>query len=189
MLKDLLVKNRSYRSYDSSVKVSRETLLQWVDNARYTPSSVNMQALKFKLCYTEDDKNLVFPLTGWAKGLPDRKLPPEGHEPSAYIVICQDMSISDGAQFIRDTGIVAQTIMLSAVEAGFGGCMIGAFSAEKVQSALGLASHLFPRLILAIGKPDEEIVLEEAKDGQVKYYRDEKDVHHVPKRPLGEIIL
>ena len=47
MLKDLVLKNRSYRGFDESVRISRETLEGFVDCARLCPSSVNKQPLKY----------------------------------------------------------------------------------------------------------------------------------------------
>lgn len=53
-----------------------------------------------------------------------------------------------------------------------------------------MPEHLSPVLIVALGKPKEEIVLTEAVEGDdVKYYRDENDVHYVPKRKLEDIII
>ena len=49
MLKDLVLKNRSYRGFDESVRISRETLEGFVDCARLCPSSVNKQPLKYFL--------------------------------------------------------------------------------------------------------------------------------------------
>jgi hypothetical protein len=41
-----------------------------------------------------------------------------------------------------------------------------------------------------LGRPKETVLLEETgPDGDIKYYRDEDGVHHVPKRPLEELIL
>jgi len=43
---------------------------------------------------------------------------------------------------------------------------------------------------VAVGKPDEEIVIREIEKGEsTKYYRDENDVHYVPKRKLEDILL
>ena len=107
------------------------------------------------------------------------------------IVICQETEWhSSLPRFQRDVGIVAQTILLAAVEMGLGGCMIGNYDAGEVRQALGLAEHLSPVLIVALGKPDETIVLTEVgEDGSTDYYRDEQDVHYVPKRSLKDILL
>jgi nitroreductase len=75
------------------------------------------------------------------------------------------------------------------VEKGFGGCIVGSVERLKLQKALKIPAHLKIIQVLALGKPVEEVVLEDAQDGQIKYYRDEKGVHHVPKRPLEELIL
>ena len=45
-------------------------------------------------------------------------------------------------------------------------------------------------LVLALGRPSEEVELEYIESGEnIKYWRDENGVHHVPKRPLAEIIV
>lgn len=188
MIKDLLIKERSYRSFDESVSIDRDTLAGFVENARLTPSSANIQPLKYKICNTKEECELIFPLTKWAALLKDYEIPPKGHTPTAYIIICTDKNVSERT-FDKDVGIAAQTLMLSAVEAGFGGCMIGSFSQSKLTEALGLPEGVIPSLVLAFGKPDEEIVLEAVGENGSAYYRDGNGVHHVPKRSLDEIIL
>ena len=190
MLKELLKQNRSYRGFDESRKITREELEDLVDCTRYTPSSVNMQPLKYYLSCDAETNARIQPLTGWARRLPEKNLPYPGHRPTAFIVICHDTLLAPNPErFYKDVGIVAQTMLLGAVDMGLGGIMIGNFAPEKVRQALGLRETLVPVLILALGKPDETIVLEEAKDGETGYYRDADDVHHVPKRPLSELIV
>lgn len=189
MIKDLVIKTRSFRSFDESRHISREELLEFVNTARLTASTRNMQPLKYRLVHTPEECNTVLPLTGWAAGLKGIKMPPEGHAPTAYIVICCDMTlVQDHVPFLRDTGIVAQTIMLSATEKGLGGCMIGSFSAERIAEALSIPQGIKPLLVLGLGKPDEKVVLVESEDGRTAYWRDEQ-AHYTPKRSLEEIIL
>ena len=186
----LVEKNRSYRGFDESAQVSRGQLERLVECARLCPSSVNMQPLKYYLSCDAETNARIQPLTGWARRLPEKNLPYPGHRPTAFIVICHDTLLAPNPErFYKDVGIVAQTILLGAVDMGLGGIMIGNFAPEKVRQALGLRETLVPVLILALGKPDETIVLEEAKDGETGYYRDADDVHHVPKRPLSELIV
>lgn len=189
--KELVTKNRSYRGFDHSRKVTREELLEMVDCARLSASSVNRQPMKYYLAYEPEAVETIQPLTHWARALPDMTLPHPGKEPTAFIVICLDKSISQNEKiYTRDLGIVAQTILLAAVEMGLGGCMIGNFSRDRIREAIDLAPTLEPMLILAIGKPDEKIVLTELPEsGNTAYYRDENDVHYVPKRALADLIV
>ncbi len=189
--RDLVIANRSYRGYDESRIVTREELLAMVDCARLTASSVNQQPLKFCLVCEKETVDRVQSLTQWARGLPELTLPHPGKCPTAFIVICQDTQIDPNkTKYLRDVGIAAQTILLAATEMGLGGCMIGSYSAAGVREALALPEHLSPQLVVAIGKPAETVVLTEAgADGNVAYYRDENDVHYVPKRALEDIVL
>ena len=191
MLKDLVEKNRSYRGYDHSVKISEDTLKELVGLARLTPSSINKQPLKYKLVWKEDEVDALQKETFWARALPEMTLPHAGEEPTAFIVICHDTSIMpDPNRFWKDVGITAQTMLLGAVEQGLGGIMIGNFSPSKVKELLCLPENIEPQLIVAFGKPDEEIVLTDVPEsGSTDYYRDAADTHYVPKRALKDILL
>ncbi len=188
---ELVKKNRSYRGYDKSRRITREELLRLVDCARFAPSSVNRQPFCYYLANEQAQLDLIQPLTGWARALPEKRLPYPGRRPTAFIVICQNTAWEpDLGRFQRDVGIVAQTMLLAAVETGLGGIMIGNFSPDKLAAALSLPAHLTPMLIVAIGKPAETVVLTEALPGEsLNYYRDENDVHYVPKRRLEDIVI
>ena len=190
MLKDLLLASRSYRSFDESVKISDEMLADWVDHARYAPSSINLQMLKFVSVTDASLCARVLENTRWAGKITDIKLPPLGHAPVAYVVICADTNIVPYPErFDKDVGICAQTIMLAAAESGFGGCMIGSFTPDAIKELLELGENLVPKLVLALGKPDERVELaDEAADGSVTYYR-EGGVHYVQKRKLENILI
>ena len=191
MFKDLVKRSRSYRGYDESRKITRDELLKFVDCARFAPSSVNGQPFRYYLACDAETAAKIQPLTGWARALPQMKLPHPGKCPTAFIVICQETKWDpDLNRYLKDVGIVAQTVLLAATEAGLGGIMIGNFSPERISEALELPEHLVPMLIVALGKPDENIVLTEIDTGEsVKYYRDENDTHYVPKRKLKDIVL
>lgn len=191
MLRDLVEKNRSYRGYDESYHFDRIQLEKYIDLTRYTASSVNAQPLKYRIVCDDEEVNAVRSLTHWARALPELDLPHSDKHATAFIIICQDKYIStDLKRYQKDIGIVAQTITLGAVEDGFGGCMIGNFSPKEVSEVLNLSENFEPVLIIALGKPDEKIVIKEiSKDEDTKYYRDENDVHYVPKRKLSDIII
>ncbi len=89
-----------------------------------------------------------------------------------------------------DHGIAAQTIMLGAAEQGLGGCIIGSVNRAELAAALHIPPQFEILLVLALGKPKEVVQVEPiGPDGSVKYWRDEQQVHHVPKRALEDIIL
>ena len=123
MLKDLVKKCRSYRRFFQEVSIPYEDLKDMVDTARLTGCTKNCQGLKFKLISTPEECAKVFPSLLWAGALKDWDGPADGERPSAYVLVLEDLSI--GKNLMWDEGIVSQTIMLSAVEKGYGGCMIG----------------------------------------------------------------
>lgn len=188
MLKDLVKQNRSRRGFDESRLISREELLDMVDCARICPSAMNAQPLKYALVNDPETVKALQPFTVWARRLAALHLPREGERPTAFIVICADESIRSVAASKTDVGIAAQTILLRAVEMGLGGCMIESIMKDKIQSLLGLPEQIVPSLVIGLGKPTETVVLTET-DGDTGYYRDENDVHYVPKRKLEDILL
>lgn len=189
MLKDLILKNRSYRRFDNSYNISYEELLEMIDNARFTPSTVNSQALKFLPVNDKEKCAKVFETLSWAGLLRDWDGPKENERPSAYIIILCDLSI--GKNKMYDDGIAAQTIMLSAVEKGLGGCILGAINKEKLAESLDIDAEKYSiDLVLALGKPNENIILVDIPEGEgTAYYRDESGNHYVPKRSLDELII
>jgi len=189
MFRDLVIKNRTYRGFDENYRIDRETLIELIDLTRFTASSANLQPLKYFAAADKETVDKIQPLTKWAGALSHLNLPYPGTRPTAFIVICQDNAISASNGMLKDVGIAAQTITLGAAEMGLGCCMIGSFELAKLKETLALPENIEPKLVIALGKPAETIVLTEAKDGNVSYYRDENDVHYVPKRPLNEILL
>jgi len=187
MLKDLILKNRSYRRFYQSERITDVMLRDWVDLARNSASARNAQCIKYILCTDETSNAQIFDQLAWAGYLKDWPGPEEGERPSAYIILLLDTLIADN--FMCDDGIASQSILLGAVEAGFGGCIIRSVSRKKLSERLNLSDQYEIIQVLALGKPKEVVVLDEMKDGEIKYWRDENQVHHVPKRNLDEIIL
>ena len=190
-LKEIAIKNRSYRAFDELSPIGNHELLDMIDVARYTASSVNIQPFKYYVSNDKETNDLIFPHLNWARLLKDYEGPESGRRPSAYIILCNDLKIAPNVdRFVCDAGIIAQTILLSAVEKGYGGCMIKNFKPEDISSALHLPEIYRPFLVLALGKPTEEIILEEIDPGEkTTYYRDAENRHHVPKRKLRDIVI
>ena len=188
MLKELVLKNRSYRRFNQSFGIEKETLLEFIELARNTPSGRNLQTLKYYLSVDKKTNSRIFPTLAWAGYLKDWDGPVDGERPSGYIVILEDVMI--GKNLVHDQGIVAQTILLAAVEKGLGGCIIYSVKRGELATILNLPPHLEVVLVLAIGKPIETVIIEPMIKGcDIKYWRDENQVHHVPKRSLKDIVI
>jgi nitroreductase len=188
MLRDLILKNRSYRRFYAEVAVEPETLRELVDLARLSASAANLQPLKYILSCDPEKNALVFPHLAWAGYLKDWPGPRAGERPAAYIIILGDTEIS--SSFGCDHGIAAQSILLGATERGLGGCIIGSVQRKLLRKALDIPSRYEILLVLALGKPRETVVIESVgPDGSIEYWRDSEGVHHVPKRLLDEIIV
>jgi nitroreductase len=187
MIRDLILKNRSYRRFHQSERISETQLREWVDLARNSGSARNSQSLKYILSIDDSFNSQIFEQLSWAGYLTTWKGAAEGERPSAYIVLLHDTLIS--GNYFCDDGIAIQSILLGATEAGYGGCIIHSVNRNKLREVLNLSEQYEILYVLALGKPKETVVLEDMKNGDVKYWRDENQVHHVPKRALDEIIL
>ena len=188
MIRDLIIKNRSYRRFVQEAAIDRHTLEGLVDLARLSASGANLQPLKYILSCDPQKNALIFPHLAWAGYLKDWPGPSEGEKPSAYIIILIDTETSDSVGC--DHGIAAQSILLGATEKGLGGCIIGSVQRDGLRKALDIPSHYEILLVLALGKPGEKAVLERVgPSGDIKYWRDAEGVHHVPKRSLDDIII
>ncbi len=187
MIKDLIKKNRSYRRFDQSKLIDTETLREFVNYARLSGCGGNQQPLRFFLSNTPEINEKIFSCCAWAASLKDWPGPAEGEKPTAYIVICIDKNIRENPGC--DQGIAAQSILLAAVEKGLGGCMIGSVKRNELAGHLKLPDHLAIVLVIALGVPAEKVVIDETGDQDTTYWRDENNVHHVPKRSLNAIIL
>ncbi len=187
MIRDLVVRNRTYRRFDENVEIGREGLLEMVDLARLSSSAANLQPMKYILVTEKEDRIKLFPHLKWAASLPDWDGPEQGERPTAYIVMLLDLEISKNPWW--DHGISAQSILLGAVEKGYGGCMFGAFDKNGIKKDFEIGDRYQILAVLALGKPIEQVVLEDIKDGSIKYYRDKNNVHHVPKRKLEDMII
>jgi Nitroreductase len=179
-------KNRSYRRFYQDVEIPECDQRKMVDAARLSPASRNVQPIKFFVCNDASFNAKIFPLLGWAGYLPEWPGPEEGERPSGYIILLHDKNISAG--YSCDHGIFAQSILLQAVDLGYGGCMIATYDKQKLSQLLKLPEHLELIIVIALGKPKEIVVIDEVKDGDIKYFRDEQQVHHVPKRSIEELI-
>jgi len=188
MLTDLLIKSRSYRRFDESVKISQETLRDLIEATRYCPSAANRQPLKYRLVFEETETTQVFDCLKFAAYLRDWSGPAKGERPTAYVVVLGNETVSKFSEV--DAGIAMQTILLRATEMGLGGCIFASIQRDILRQILALDESYQISYVIALGKPAEICVIEPlGEDGDIKYYRDSEDVHHVPKRELDDLLI
>ena len=186
-IRDLLLKNRSYRRFHQTPLDAR-TLMDLVELTRMCPSAANRQPLKYLPTCTPIDNAKVFANLRWAGALPDWPGPNKNERPTGYIIILGDTEVTD--HFDVDPGIVAQSMLLGAVERGLGGCMVGSITRDGLRKAFNIPERFAILLVVALGKPCETVVLEDAKNpNDIDYWRDIAGIHHVPKRPLSELLV
>jgi nitroreductase len=188
MIDEIIARSRSYRRFDNDVAVPLSTMKDLVHLARLSPCGGNGQPLKYMLSCTEPTNGKIFETLKWAAHLSDWPGPEPHERPSAYVVILNDTTIKENCGC--DHTIAAQSMLLGAVDRGLGGCMLGAIDRPALAEAINVPEHLQVKLVVAIGKPRETIIVEDVgPDGSTKYYRDADGNHHVPKRPLDELIV
>lgn len=188
-LKETITATRTYRRFDENHPITEETLHKLIDLARLAGSSRNCQAWQYMPVTEEDLREDIFPYLGWAGYLQDWKGPAQGERPAAYVLCLLNhewLNVPEKLAYF-DLGISSQNLLLGAIEENIGGCRIGAFS-PKLADLFSIPSHLTLELVIALGKPAEEVVIEQI-DNNTHYWRDENDIHRVPKRPLEDIIL
>ncbi len=188
MLSDLVSRSRSVRKFKQAASVSNSTLRSLVDLARLSPSSANRQTLKFLLSAEEKRNQLIFSHLAWAGYLPDWNGPLEGERPAAYILTLNDEEMGPLKEV--DAGIALQSMLLGANQAGLASCILGSIDRAKLHPALDLPKRYRILYVLALGEAAEQVAIEPiGDDGSIKYWRDQQDLFHVPKRSLEDIII
>ena len=192
MIHETVSISRTVRSFDESRPVTEETLIKLIDTARLSPSAMNAQPLRYRLVTAREQVEALTAMSKFGAALPERKLPPDGHHPTAYIVVCTDTEIAlpAGRFTMFDAGLACQSITLCAHEEGLGGVILASYDAGALVSVLSLPERYVPLVIIALGYPAEKVELTDVKsDNSTKYYRDENDTHIVPKRRLEDILI
>jgi len=185
--RELVTKSRSYRRFYEDRPIPREILTEMADCARLIPSAQNLQPLRY-LIVDGEERETLFSHLKWAGYLTEWEGPGKGERPSAYIIILNDTDISKVVKW--DHGIAAQTILLCAASHGMGGCIIGSINRDALSADLSIPAKYSIELVIALGFPKENVVIEEISSGDdIKYYRDSNANHHVPKRKLNDVLF
>ncbi|MFQ5485065.1 MAG: nitroreductase family protein [Desulfobacterales bacterium] len=188
MIADLVRRNRSCRRFYQNQAVMLETLKELVNLGRLSASAANLQPLSYILSSSPKENDQIFSCLKWKGYIKEWSGPKEGERPPAYIIVLGDTGKTKN--FGCDHGIASQSILLGAREIGLSGCMVGSINRNRLRRILNISAQFKILLVLAIGKPKEQVVIEEVgADGSIKYWVDDQGVHHVPKRNLNDIIV
>lgn len=189
-MKELIARTRTFRKFDGSAQIAPQRIEELIELGRLSGSARNCQPWQYLVKTARDDCAAIYPYLGWAGYLTDWQGPNENQRPTAYILCYLNTNWLKGSvqEAHFDLGIATQSMLLGATEAGLGGCRIAAFS-PKLASVFPQKEHLELHLVIALGAPAEEVVLEECDGQDIKYWRDGDSIHHVPKRKLADILL
>lgn len=184
---DAIMKRRTIRKFEQK-KIDKKDLEKLVNCARVAAYGANVQPLKFAVVDKADMLDTIFPLTKWAGYLVDGG-PKEDERPVAYIAVLGDSSIKSNKMYEVEAGAAVTTMMIEAVEMGLGTCWLGAIQRDVIKKQLGLDENLDVVYLLALGYPKQISQVIDMKDGNVKYYEDDKGIINVPKRALDDILI
>ncbi len=184
----LIKDSRSCRRFDESVPLIQADLNWLLECASFAPSAKNAQELRFMTVLKGAVMEKLFPLTRWAGALKDWNGPQPGERPTAFIAVL--MPDRGGDLLCYDTGIACQTIQLAAATRGWGACMIQSFDRKAATGLLQVPEGMKIALLMGLGAAKEIRVADQMPaDGSYAYWRDDKGVHHVPKRSVAELLI
>lgn len=187
----LVRQTRTVRRFQQDRRLTHDFLCDLIDCARLGGSTRNAQPLQYMPVLQAELCNAIFPALGWAGYLTDWEGPAEGERPPAYIICLSNKIWERGpkTEVYCDLGIATQSMLLAAAKAGVYGCRI-AFINKTLHKTLQLAEHQQILLVVALGFPNESVVLTDVQgEGDVHYWRDVQGVHYVPKRTLQDILV
>lgn len=179
-----ITSRRSIRRFQQK-PISLEMLKKLVNAARLAPSAANLQPLEYFVVTEKELCSKIFETIGWAAYITPKWTPDLEERPTAYIIIL--VKDINNKFYQRDVGLASENIVLAAEGEGIGSCILYNIDRDKIQEMLKIHKMLHIDSMIALGHKAEHPVVEDLKDS-VKYWRDEKEVLHVPKRRLEDII-
>jgi nitroreductase len=189
---DAIINRHSIRIFKEQ-PVDYAILERCVETARLAPTAMNSQLCEYVIA---DDKKLVMEIqdsiTLWG-GVPK----PAGgwsleKKPVAFIVVLINLELEKERGCGRnnaflDIGLALENMVLVALEQGVGTCIMTGIDKKRVGEIIKTPEKYEVAAMLALGYPDEKVVLE-TTDGSVKRWVDEKGARHIPKRKLKDIL-
>jgi nitroreductase len=184
-IQELITSRRTIRQF-APTPISRAPLERIVDAGRLAPSAANLQPLEFIAVENREVRDRIFPCLKWAAYIHPAGDPRPGMEPTAYVVVAFNTLIRE-KMVEYDVGASVENMALSAWGEGIASCWLISIDKPKIQSILEIPAHVRVDSILALGYPAETSVVEEFRDSP-RYWKDDREIFHVPKRPLASVL-
>lgn len=178
---------RTYRRFDQAKPVPENVLENIMEAARLANSASNRQQLRFLVVKSSEMVEKLFTFTHWAAILPkELGQPKDGEHPVLFIVPTYEAS--EKAKWTDvDIGIAETRMTIAAAAEGVGSCILANIERDPIREVLGLPVSTEIATIVAFGYPTHESHIVSMKDGDVKYYLDEKKDYCVPKRSREDL--
>ena len=186
MMKELLEQTRSYRRFYNERALTEQDILALAEAVRLSPSAANRQRIRIAAVTDRAECDAVFSTLSFAAYLKDWQGPAECERPAAYVVVMSESELD--TNLALDAGLCMEAMLLTARERGIGGCIFRSFKQSTLSAILGRDGYT-PIAVIALGYPSETVEITSVKDGDIRYYRDENDVHMVPKYSAEEYVI
>jgi nitroreductase len=178
------ISRRSIKRF-KDIPAPYDVLENCVNAARLAPSAKNRQLCEYIII---DDESL---LPKVFDNVTIGGEPPPERMPKAYILTLINSNLEKELEGSRKTtiygaGMAVENMILVALEQGIGSCPIAGFQENELKQMLNIPHHYDIALVLALGYPDENPVVE-ISAGSIQTWRDNQGIHHVPKRKLEDI--
>lgn len=182
-LLDIIRKRRTIRSFTKEPVIT-EKLKLMIEMARLAPSGANLQPVKYICVNNKEYCDKLFPLTKWAGYTAPKGAPTKEDAPTAYIVVMIDEDIRKDGD--NDAAYASENIILTAENEGISSCILGSINRVAIKELFGIKDNLRIHTVIALGYAKQSSEIFDLEDS-VKYYLDENNDFHVPKRKTEEI--
>lgn len=184
---EAIITRRTIRLFEQR-PIPKDILIKILEAARLAPSAMNKQPLEYIVVTKPENREKLFKSLAWAGYVQQKRTPPEGKRPVAYIIVlARDKELN--LRNISDASAAMENMILAAWNEGIGSCWICSVQRDTVKRDFNIPDGYVVYGVLALGYPGERPVIEEAKDSEsTVYWVDENDVLHIPKRRLKDIL-
>ncbi len=180
---NFFISRRSIRRFKQLI-IPEKILQNCINCARLAPTGKNLQPLEYIMVTEEKIRKKMFSYVHWA-GYLSHWNPKENEQPMAYIVLIYKNN--ESIYYAYDVGIALAHIILYAEANDLGSCILKNIEVSKIQNLLKIPSTYSVDSVVALGYKDEQPTIE-IDEEKKKYWMDQNNVLHVPKRSLDSIL-